>query len=77
MIDDIMAWDSKLHGLVQIENIEQVTHGPTSAVEQNFVGSVDSMSTLHHYASAAAKNLAVVTQYFRIDPADAALGATS
>jgi hypothetical protein len=77
MIDDLMAWDSELHGNVHIENIEQVTHGPPSAAEHNFVGSVDSMSTLHCHALSAANNPAAVTHDFRIDPADVALGATS
>jgi hypothetical protein len=38
VIDDLIAWDSEFHGNIQIKNIEQVTHGPTSVVEQNFVG---------------------------------------
>jgi hypothetical protein len=77
MLDDIMAWDSEFHGNIQIENIEQVTHVPTSVVEHKLVGSMDSMSTLYHHASPVAKNPAATTHDARVDPSDAALGATS
>jgi hypothetical protein len=62
MLDDITAWDMEFYGNVQIDNIEKVTQVPPSTAKQNFVGSVDSMSSLHHRVEAVDNIPSSVTQ---------------